>query len=223
MSQQTVSLRIYGRDNTGKGAARKVRKKDMVPGIVYGPKMETPFPVSFMPNDVIAAHKAAGKTSIVVLDTQEGAPEALKGAKVLIKEVQAHPYKVKLVHVDLHQIDLTKKMRAIVPVHFVGKSQGQADGGILNTSVREVEIRCAPDQIPSHLDIDITALGLNDGLSVSQLEEKYPNLEFIYENDFTLVSIVEVAEEKAAPVVAATDAAAAPAADAKAPAAKKEG
>src|SRR5690606_30616594 len=106
-----ITLKVYGREETGKGPARRVRMKDMVPGIVYGPKMKAPLPVSFSPNDIIAAHKAAGKTTLVTLETAEGAPAELKGTKVLFKAVEKHPFKVKLVHVDLHQIDLSKKLR----------------------------------------------------------------------------------------------------------------
>jgi len=228
MNQQTVTLKVYGREGTGKGPARRVRMKDMVPGIIYGPKIKTPLPVSFMPNDILFAHKAAGKTALVTLETVEGAPSELNGTKVLFKAVEKHPYKVKFVHVDLHQIDLTKKLRVVVPIHFTGKAKGQADGGIVNVSVRQVEIRCAAIDIPSHLDIDISNIGLNEGLHVSDLETLYPNVEFIYENDSTLLTISEVAEEVAAPVVtpaegAAPVAGAVPAAAAPAKGAKKEG
>jgi large subunit ribosomal protein L25 len=111
----------------------------------------------------------------------------------------------------------------IVPLHYVGKSKGQNDGGILNVTLREIEIRCVPDQIPSHIDVDISDLELNGSIHVSEIEKKFPNIEFIYENDYSLVTISEVREEKAAePVAAAAGAAAAgaaPAAGAKAPAA----
>jgi large subunit ribosomal protein L25 len=215
MTQQSITLTVYGRESTGKGPARRVRMKDMIPGIVYGPKMKQPLPVSFRPNDIITAYKTAGKTTLVTLETADGAPSELKGTKVLFKAIEKHPVKSKLIHVDLHQIDLTKKLRVIVPVHFTGRAKGQNDGGILNVSVRQVEIRCAANDIPSHLDIDISNVGLNEGLHVSDLEKIYPNIEFIYENDFTLMTVTEVTEEISNPAAAA----AAPAEGAAAPAA----
>lgn len=220
--QQSVTLKVYGREKTGKGASIQLRMKDMVPGVVYGPKLKTPLNISLIPNEIIAAHRAAGKTTLVTLEPSEGAPTELKGLKVLFKEVTAHPYKTKFVHVDFHAIDLTKKMRVVVPVHFVGKSLGQAEGGILNATLRELEIRCAPDQIPSSIDVDITNLGLNDSIHLSEVEKLFPNLEFIYENDYSLVTISEIREEKAAavdPAAAAAAAAAPGAAAAGAPAA----
>ncbi len=229
-TQQTVTLKVYGREKTGKGASNQVRRKDLVPGVVYGPKMKTPLNVCLVPNEIISAHRAAGKTTLVTLDPVEGAPSELKGSKVLFKEIQKHPFKPKFVHVDLHAIDLTKKTRVIVPVHYVGKSKGQADGGVLNVTLRELEIRCAPDQIPSHLDVDISNVELGGSLHLSEVEKAFPNLEFIYENDYSLLTVSEVREEKveaapaadaAAGAAPAAGAAAAPAADAKAPAAKK--
>lgn len=229
MAQQNVTLKVYGREKTGKGASIQLRLKDMVPAVVYGPKMKTPLNISLIPNEIIAAHKAAGKTTLVTLEPSEGAPAELKGLKVLFKEVTAHPFKTRFVHVDFHAIDMSKKMRVVVPVHFVGKSIGQAEGGILNATLREIEIRCAPDQIPSSIDVDITKLGLNDSIHLSEVEKLFPNLEFIYENDYSLVTISEIREEKAAAVDPAAAAAAAapgapaaagaPAAGAKAPAA----
>jgi large subunit ribosomal protein L25 len=217
MTKQSITLTVYGRESTGKGPARRVRMKDMIPGIVYGPKMKQPLPVSFRPNDIIAAHRAAGKTTLVTLETADGAPSELKGTKVLFKAIEKHPVKAKFIHVDLHQIDLTKKLRVIVPVHFTGRAKGQNDGGILNVSVRQVEIRCAASDIPSHLDIDISHVGLNEGLHVSDLEKSYPNIEFIYENDFTLMTVTEVTEETSNPAAAApAEGAAAPAAGASA-------
>ncbi|MEO5667821.1 MAG: 50S ribosomal protein L25 [Bdellovibrionota bacterium] len=224
--QNAITLKVYGREQTGKGASIQLRLKDMVPGVVYGPQLKTPLNISLIPNEIIAAHKAAGKTTLVTLDAVDGAPAQLKGMKVLFKSIDAHPFKTRFVHVDFHAIDLTKKMRVVVPVHFVGKSLGQAEGGILNATLRELEIRCAPDQIPSSIDVDITNLNLNDSIHLSEVEKLFPNLEFIYENDYSLVTISEIREEKAAvvdPAAAAVAVAGAPAAGAPAAAAGAAG
>ncbi len=221
MNQETVNLKTYGRENTGKGPSRRVRMKGLVPGVVYGPTMKTPLAVAFMPNDIISAYRKAGKTSLINLDLQDGAPAELKGTKVLLKEVNTHPYKTLLIHVDLHAIDLSKKTRVVVPIRYEGKAKGVADGGVLNVSVRETEVRCAPDNIPHELVVDISGIELNGSYHLSELETKYPDLEFIYDQDLSLLGVTETREEKkeeaAEGAVGAPAAAAAPAA-AKAPA-----
>lgn len=217
MSQETTSLTVYAKEANGKGPARRTRMKGMVPGVVYGPQFPNPFSVSFHPNDIIAAHGKVGRTGLLSLKLAEGAPKELEGSKVLLKEIDVHPYKTKIIHVDLHAIDLTKKIRVTVPVSYEGKAKGIADGGILNVTVREVEVRCSPDKIPSQLTFDISQLGIGDSAHLSELEKQYSDLEFIYDNDLSLLMISETREEKAADDAPATDAAAAEASKTEAP------
>ena len=209
MTQENIVLKTFGRENSGKGPARRVRMEGKVPGVVYGPKMDKPFNVCFEPNDIIRAYKSGGKTSLMTLDLAEGAPAELKGTKVLLKEVTTHPYKTKLIHVDLFAMDLSKKMRVTVPVNYVGKAKGVLEGGALNVSVREVEVRCAPDKIPAHLDADISDIDINESYHLSTLEKLYPDLEFIYEKDLSLLGVSETREEKTAAETAQEAAAAA--------------
>lgn len=241
-TNESLTLNIRGRTGLGKNASYRTRRDALVPGVVYGPKVKTPFTVSVVPNELISLYKKAGHTGLVTLNATEGAPSELNGQKVLIKELQTHPYKNLVTHVDLHFIDLTKSIRVTVPLKFVGKAKGLAEGGILSIIVRQVEIKCLPTDIPNHIDVDISDLGLNDNLHIEELSKKFESskLEFIYEANLVLAAVVRPEEEEvkavAAPVEgapaaagaagaapaagAAAGAKAAPAAAAKAPAKK---
>jgi large subunit ribosomal protein L25 len=224
MSNQTeqFTLNVYGRGKSGKGASYQTRKANKVPGIVYGPKMKSPINVSLETNQIIAVNRKAGKTALVYLKALDGAPKELESSPILIKQIQTHPYKNLLLHIDLHQIDLTKKIRVTVPVNYVGKAKGLAEGGLMNVSVRQVEIRCFPNKIPNQLDYDVTHLELNGSASVTDLEKTFSankEIEFIYDSDYSLLSIVQPREEAVVAVVAAAPGAEGAAAAPGAPAA----
>lgn len=219
---ETLTLKVYGRSKNGKSAAYRTRLNGQIPAVVYGPKVITPYSVSIIPNELRPVFSKAGHTGLVTLEATDGAPSELNGVKVLVKEVQVHPYKNLYSHVDLHQIDLTRSIRVTVPLKYVGKAKGQEEGGIVSITTREVEIKCLPTEIPNHIDVDISPVELNGSIHIEELAEKLKGekYEFIYETNFSLVSVVEPREEKVeTPVAAATDAAAGATPAAGAPAA----
>jgi large subunit ribosomal protein L25 len=224
MTTENTTLKIYGRKGTGKNASFRIRDGGMVPAVVYGPKLKAPVPVSVVPNDFLAVYKANGKTKLISLEATDGAPAELTGTKIFIKAVQAHPYKNKLQHVDLHQLDLARKIRVVVPLNFTGKAKGLAEGGIMQIATRSVEIKGLPTDIPSVINVDVTAIEVNGSIHVEELSKMYDGskFEFIFDNDYALMSIVPPEDEKAAtPVAGAPDAAAAAAPGAPAAAGAK--
>lgn len=226
---QEFSLNVYDRPETGKNASYRMRATKRIPAIVYGPEMKTPLPVSLDPKELRLVFRSAGRTGLVTLAPQESAPSELKGVKVLFKEIQMHPFKNELTHVDLHKLDLNRKVRVVVPLKFIGKAKGVAEGGIVSTLSREVEIKAPPTDIPNHIDVDISELNVNDSIKIEELANSYKGgkYEFIYESNYSLVAVVppdeveETAEEKAKAAIAAGGAAAAPKAGESAEAAKK--
>ena len=216
---ETLTLKVFGRTGLGKNEAFRLRQKEMIPAVVYGPKLKTPVPVSISPRDVKAVYGKAGKTTLVTLEAVEGAPNEINGTKVFFKEIQSHPLRNTLTHVDLHQLDLSRKIRVIVPLTFVGKAKGLAEGGIMSISARQVEVKGLPQEIPSHIDVDVSDLGVNDSVHIEELSKKYESakFEFIFEANVALVAIVPPEEEKAAAPIAGADAAAGAAPAAGAP------
>lgn len=82
----------------------------------------------------------------------------------MVREIQSHPIVKEYLHADLQQISLKEKLQTMVPLHIVGESPGVKDGGILQQSVREVEVECLPVNIPESIEVDISALGFGDSI-----------------------------------------------------------
>jgi large subunit ribosomal protein L25 len=146
----------------------------------------------------------------------------------MIVDWQHEPIKGKLLHIDLKRIAMDKMMRVSVPIQLVGTPIGvKAQGGILEHVLREVEIECLPNDIPSHLDVDVSGLELHGIIHVTDLPHS-GSIKFLAEENATVAHVTIIKEEApAADVLAAaatepevakkgkTDAAAAPAADTK--------
>jgi large subunit ribosomal protein L25 len=204
-----------------KNAARRVRVSGKIPAVVYGAGQEA-VAVTVDPRVITKIlHSDSGHNTIFDLDVT-GAPVA----KAMIVDWQHEPIKGALLHIDLKRIAMDKKMTVSVAIQLVGVPVGvKSQGGILEHVLREVEIECLPNDIPSHLDVDVSGLELNQAIHVSDLPHS-GSIKFLGEEGATVAhvtSVREVAEPEAAaapaePEVAKkgkTDAEAAPAADAK--------
>jgi large subunit ribosomal protein L25 len=118
----------------------------------------------------------------------------------MIKALQRDPVTERLVHVDFVRVDLTRSVRVNVPVRLIGLAEGvKSDGGLLEFVLREVEVQCLPSDIPEHLDLDVTALRLNQHLSVKDLPVR--ERVTIMDDPEAIVCVVAVPKEEAAPVV----------------------
>jgi len=196
MEQTTLSIEV--RDNKGKGASRRIRRAGKLPGVVYG--VGGNFNVIVEPRTIEKLLlQEGGRNQILTLSGT-----GVEGKATLIKDYQIHPVSRKLVHVDLLEIDVTKKIQVTVPLNTVGKSIGVAEGGVLNFIERTVEVRCLPTAIPPHIDVDISALKIGDSVHVDDL--KLPEgIEKATHLNPTLVTVVPpTKEEEAAPSLAPT-------------------
>lgn len=195
----------------GKGRTNELRRKAMVPGVIYGKGYE-PVMVSVDEKSLeMAVRTKAGMNVLFDLTID-------KKDKVVarIREYQACPIKRNFTHIDFQVVDMTKKMVVEVPLLFEGKSKGVKEGGVLVMDRRSLEVRCLPESIPQHIVVDITELGIGDSIHIDDL--KLPDgVECPHEANFGIVSVVApMKEETAAPAAEATAAegAAAPAAGA---------
>ena len=143
MEQITLSLET--RTDTGKGIARRLRKAGKLPGVLYGLGHNVSVTVDPRPiHDLLL--QAGGRNKILNL---KGGSE-VEGRHAIIRDYQIDPVKRNLLHVDLLEIDVTKKIVVTVPINIVGRAIGVADGGVLNMIERQIEIKCLPTQIPNH-------------------------------------------------------------------------
>jgi len=213
-----------------KNAARRVRVSGKIPAVVYGAGQDS-VAVSVDPRVITKIlHSDSGHNTIFDLDVSGSTV-----VKAMIVDWQHEPIKGALLHIDLKRIAMDKMMTVSVPIQLVGVPLGvKAQGGILEHVLREVEIECLPADIPSHLDVDVSNLEMNQAIHVSDLPHS-GSIKFLTDDGLTVAHVSAIREEVAEPE--AVDAAApaepevakkgkgetdaAPAADAKGDAKKK--
>src|SRR5262245_6687408 len=196
-----IVVNAKGRDDRGKNAARRLRRQGLVPGVVYGGKGGN-IAVAVDPKALQKVLRSeAGRNTILKLDIAgAGATNAI------LKDLQVDPIKDSLLHADFYRIAMDVAIRVTVPINIRGEARGvKVDGGILELITREIEVECLPGDIPERIDVDVSDLGLNGALRVSDLP---PNakVKILESSDQVVVHVVSVKEE-----VAATPGAAAPA------------
>src|ERR1051325_3019839 len=202
----TVALSATPRAGKATGIARKLRQAGEVPAVIYGHSRD---PQSLTLNtreiDKLLA-QIAGTTTVVELSVGGNT------VKTLIREVQRHPVKRNVLHVDFQELVAGEKVNVSIPLRFQGTPAGVREGGgILEEVMHQLHLRVDPSAIPDHIDVDVSALTIGHGIHVADL--KLPQgAEVMDEEDATVCVVVApraVVEET--PVVAAEGAAAAPA------------
>src|SRR5467141_4354162 len=195
---QTVTLAATAREKTGKGAARQARFQKQVPAVIYGhgPTTQT------LMGDALALEKAL--TGIEPESTLIELSVDGKTSRTLIREIQRHPLRPDIIHVDFYEIRGGEKITLKVPVHLVGTPDGVRNaGGVLDQVTREVEIEVLPENIPDRVELDVNALKIGDSLHVRDLS--IPNAVILTGADLTIATVVPPrAEEVAAPVAETT-------------------
>lgn len=160
------SLNATKRDGAGKGVARKLRQGGRTPAVMYGKDME---PVHLSLNTMEAGHlfhSISTENTIVDLIV-EGEKEAFP---TLVREIQAHPHKNELVHVDFLRIQKGVAVEVEVPVELIGTPVGvKLHGGVLEHLVHEVPVKCIPSLIPQVIEVDVSGLDIEDAVHLSEL------------------------------------------------------
>lgn len=166
---------------------RKLRDTGFIPSVVYGAgKENTTVYVNY--KELLKILKEA-HNAIIKLKYAD------KEEKVIIRDIQKHVVTGRIIHVDFGRIRMNEKIDVVVPIKFVGEPYGvKVQGGIVEYEMRELEIRCLPDNIPNEIEIDISNLKIGDAIRIKDLKpEKYE----IRENPENLiVSVISVREEE---------------------------
>ncbi len=201
MAEQEVVAARPREGKFNKNAARRVRVRGMIPGVIYGAK-EPSVAVELDPKQIARIlHSGAGHNTIFDLEIDGAASSGVK-TKAMIVDWQYEPIKGALMHIDLKRIAMDKPIRVEVPVQFVGVAIGvKTQGGILDQVLREVEIECLPADIPSHITVDSSNLALGDVVRVADLDGG-GKVKFLTDPNATVAHIVAIKEE-VAPVVEA--------------------
>lgn len=165
MTQDTARLSAWPRHTSGKGAARKLRREGRLPAVVYGRREEAEsleLDTHELSRLLARIHAA---TTVIDLEVEGGEPRP-----VLIREIQRHPYRPQLLHVDFFEIRSDVSIRVQVPIQLAGTPTGVEMGGMLQQLRYEVEVECLPGEIPSGFEIDISHLDIGDSIHVSAVD-----------------------------------------------------
>jgi large subunit ribosomal protein L25 len=174
-----------------KNAARRVRVAGKLPGVIYGAK-EAAVAVELDPKQMLRIlHSESGHNTIFDLNVSG------TKAKALIVDWQFEPIKDRLIHVDLKRIALDKAMQVEVPITLIGTAFGvKNEGGMLDQILREVEIECLPGDIPTSIEVDVTAMKVGDVIRVADLPHG-GKLKFITDEEAPVASVSIVKEDEA--------------------------
>jgi large subunit ribosomal protein L25 len=162
-----IEVNAQPRAAHGKGANRRLRRMGRVPGVLYGAKQE-PQSIELDHNALIHQLKLEGfRASILELKLDGGAEQ------VLLRNVQMHPFKPIVLHVDFQRVAKDQKIHMAVPLHFINEEVApgvKLGGGIIGHIMTTLDITCLPADLPEYIDVDVSQLQLNDTLHVSDLK-----------------------------------------------------
>jgi len=195
-----IVLKVRPRKKVGKEHAKKLRRNGYVPAVVYGQK--TPSLPLEIENKSFHALLREGLGENVLITLSMG-DQKNGGPKVLIREIQRDPVRGDIVHVDFHEISLTKKLSIQVPIHLTGTPEGVKDGGILQHVLRELEVECLPTAIPEKIEVEVSNLKIGDSIHVTDV--KVENAEILSDPQSSIVTVVPPTvfkEAEVAPAVA---------------------
>jgi large subunit ribosomal protein L25 len=190
---QHISITAAPRTAAGKGAARQSRLNKKVPAVVYGHgRASQSLEVDAQALEQVLSGKEPSSTLVEL--TVEG-----KKARALIREIQRHPVRPDIIHIDFYEIHADEKVKLKIPVHLIGTPDGVRNaGGVLDQVTREVEIEVLPEHIPDRVELDVTVLTI--GRSVHVRDLVIPNATILTHADLTIATVVPPrAEEVVAP------------------------
>jgi large subunit ribosomal protein L25 len=196
----TANLSAKKRTDSGKGAARKLRRAEQIPGIIYGHNREPQMLALDWRELERMLERIAPETTVIELDI-DGTT-----SRTLIREIQRHPFKRQVLHVDFLELVAGERVTVDVPLVLVGTAAGvRNSGGVLDQLLREVTVDVDPSNIPNHIEIDVSALDVNESLHVSDLV--VPAGVEIQDDPDTTVCVVAAPRVEAEPEPAAAEAA----------------
>jgi large subunit ribosomal protein L25 len=217
-----MEIQVTQRTQQGTGASRRLRKQGRVPGILYGAGMQA-LPIELDHNDLF--HKLRNEafhSSILTVNVAGG-----QSHQALLRDVQMHPFRSLVLHVDFQRVDASQKIHMKVPFHYINGeiSPGvKLSGAIISHILNEVEVLCLPKDLPEFIEVDLKDLTVGHSVHLSDIKAP-AGIEFAAlvkgENPAVAAAVLPRAaraEEEEAPAVAAADV---PAANQKAPAAEE--
>jgi len=166
-TKEKFELNAEKRTEQGTGASRRLRRQGRVPAIMYGSNKD-PMLLSVSHNE-LAKHLQSESFYSSLLTIKIGD----KKQQAVLKDLQRHPFRAKILHLDLMRVSRTKKIEMHIPIHFINEESCpgvKLEGGVVSHHVVEVEIRCLPKDLPEFIDVDVGEMTIGDILHLSDLK-----------------------------------------------------
>ena len=195
MATQTANVTVKPRSELGSRANKRLRDSGFIPGVIYGHK-EAVVPVT-LPKKEVVNHLHHG-THLFDLSLDG------KNEKVIVKEVKYDHLGMEVLHVDFARVSLDERVEVTVPLELKGEPKGEADGGVLQQIVAEIELECLVTEIPDAIRHNVAEMALGDVLHIKDLKLP-PGAKALQDEDLIVATVKEIAEE--APAEAAEGAA----------------
>lgn len=163
---QKFELQAEDRPDQGKGASRRLRRAGKVPAILYGAHRD-PRALALDHNALVHhLENEAFFSSILTVTTGD------KSQPCILKDVQRHPYKNQVLHVDLQRVLEDEEIRVTVPFHFLGedKAPGVKGGGVVSRVMTDLEVTCLPKHLPEYIEVDVSAMELEVALTLGEVK-----------------------------------------------------
>ena len=180
MASSYYKLDVTNREEFRSRGARRLRRKGLIPGVLYYSGEET---VNISIERSILFHAMQSGQRIFEID-QDG-----ESQYTMIKQLQYHPVTDEIIHVDLMRVRRSEKITIAVPLLLTGEPVGVKEGGVLSQSLNQVEISCLPTNVPENIEVDIENLELGQSLSVGDIKVKDEEVELLTASDINILTI----------------------------------
>jgi len=192
---ERMQLKTQMREDTGKRPTKLLRKEGIVPAVVYREGRETVH-VKVDQSDLIhVLHTKAGANVLINLKVESGSKGKEKDRVVIIKDIQHHPIKEQILHVDFQEISLTEKLQVDVPIQAKGEAEGVIkDEGVMEHVLWEIKVECLPADIPEKIEVDVTNMKIGDSVLLKDLQVP-AGVKVLGDPEHTVISVVPPHEE----------------------------
>ena len=188
--KKEIIVKATLREGRGKNDSRRARRAGQVPVTIYGGAGEAVAALATLSDLAAILRSDSGRNTIFTVDI-----EGVEATEVMFADRQIDPVRSRLVHADFKRLVKGQKIEATVPLRLVGEPIGvREEAGILEQIIREIQIRCQPRDIPEHLDVDVTNLGVHQVLHVSDIPAT-ADVEILAEPDTVIATVSVVKEE----------------------------
>ncbi|MDA8085185.1 MAG: 50S ribosomal protein L25 [Nitrospiraceae bacterium] len=199
---ERISIKAERRETSGKGVARSLRRRGVIPAVLYREGSSLPIQLDKAELGRFL-HRSGGEQVIVNLAFPGG-----ESRLALVKDYQVDPVNRELLHTDFFEVSLKEMIKVVAAIRITGEPIGvKRDGGALQYGVSQIEIECLPDSIPGHIEVDVSGLGAGHSLHVRDLSLP-EGIKVLTPAEEVIASVaVPKAEEEVAPAAAAAEAA----------------